>query len=42
MKGTLSWRKLVAHDIEIKEKLEKSKKKENFGKKVDYLTFPSV
>ena len=42
MKGTLSWGKLVAHDIEIKEKLEKSKKKENKGKKVDYLTFPSV
>ena len=42
MKGTLSWRKLVAHDIEIKEKLEKSKKKEKKNKKVDYLTFPSV
>ena len=28
MKGTLSWRKVVAHDIEIKDNLEKSKKKE--------------
>ena len=33
MKGTLSWGKLVAHDIEIKEKLEKSKKKRKFWQK---------